>query len=84
MKHWTGQSDASHTLELMERELERVRKQNARGDSSYDELVDAREDVDRARMALAVYESERAAGDVEKRAQMVARRWIGGMGVGGV
>ncbi len=76
MNQWPVQSDQAHTLEIMVRQLDRVIKEHARGDSTYDELVEARADVETARCALARYEARRAAVRLDERVRIEAAKIV--------
>jgi len=86
MNQWPAQSDASHTLELMELQLTRVAKEHACGQSTDGELVQAHQDAFDAwedvvvEAAAVVARATRSPRDVECATRVMMRL----MGVGRV
>ena len=80
MNQWPAQSDASHTLELMELQLTRVAKEHACGQSTDGELVQAHQDAFDAWEDVVVARATRSPRDVECATRVMMRL----MGVGRV
>jgi hypothetical protein len=61
MNQWPTQTDASHDLELADRELERVQRQHSEEWSTADDLARAWLDADEAWVDVVVEEAAKAA-----------------------